>query len=422
MIDKRMLEKVLSEQKDEIRVLSQKPFCKRQEESRINLKSNLAQVVIGVRRSGKSTLCFNVLKKAKVLFAYINFDDERLIALNGDDLNNALEVLYKIYGDFKYLFIDEIQNIPEWFLFVNRLLRQGMHIVITGSIAKLLSGELATHLTGRHSQIELFPFSFSEYCAVKNVDATSFTTKAIAFRRAAFDEYLKRGGFPELLYEKDERAYISGLVENILSQDIQKRYSIRYSGVFKKLANHLLNNAPTVIVNNELQNLFRLKSLHTAENYVGYLKQAYLLVGLQKYSTKSKLRIRDEKVYPVDVALMSNRKNAFVGDNFGWRLETAVYIELLRRCKNEADIYYYAETSCEADFVICQGNKALQIIQVSYSIMNEKTKKREIRGLLQASKSTGCKELLIITDHEYENIVNEDIVIRVVPAYEWMLE
>lgn len=140
MIDKRMLEKVLSEQKDEIRVLSQKPFCKRQEESRINLKSNLAQVVIGVRRSGKSTLCFNVLKKAKVLFAYINFDDERLIALNGDDLNNALEVLYKIYGDFKYLFIDEIQNIPEWFLFVNRLLRQGMHIVITG---RLFSGKMS---------------------------------------------------------------------------------------------------------------------------------------------------------------------------------------------------------------------------------------------------------------------------------------
>ena len=105
--------------------------------------------MIGVRRSGKSTLCYNALTRKGVKYAYVNFDDERLINLTSSDLNDVLEVLYKIYGDFNYLFIDEIQNIPEWYLFVNRLLRRQMHVVITGSNAKLLSGELATHLTGR---------------------------------------------------------------------------------------------------------------------------------------------------------------------------------------------------------------------------------------------------------------------------------
>ena len=161
MIDKRIAEQVLSEQYEEIAKLQDIKLCSRKEEEQVDLDSNLAQVVIGVRRSGKSTLCYNVLKAADDKFAYVNFDDERFVDLQTADLNVVLEVLYKIYGDFKYLFLDEIQNVDGWHLFVNRLLRQRMHIIITGSNAKLLSGELATHLTGRNDQIELYPFSFS---------------------------------------------------------------------------------------------------------------------------------------------------------------------------------------------------------------------------------------------------------------------
>ena len=100
------------------------------------------------------------------------------------------------FGQRTILFIDEIQNISEWFLFVNRLLRQEMHILVTGSNAKLLSGELATHLTGRYSQIELYPFSFREYCEYKRLDTQALTTRNEGFIREAFDEYLKKGGFP----------------------------------------------------------------------------------------------------------------------------------------------------------------------------------------------------------------------------------
>ena len=154
------LEKVLLEQQDELEALKGENLIHRPEEELINLKSNLAQVVIGVRRSGKSILCFNALTKAGGSYADVNFDDERLVKLEALDLDKVLQTLYKIYGDFEYLFLDEIQNVEFWPLFVNRLLRQKIHILITGSNAKLLSSELATHLTGRHHKIELFPFSF----------------------------------------------------------------------------------------------------------------------------------------------------------------------------------------------------------------------------------------------------------------------
>lgn len=173
MINIRTLETILSDQLDELKVRHAAHFCRRKEENKVDLNSPQAQVVIGVRRSGKSTLCHNVLHHAGVKYAYVNFDDERLFNLTSDDLNNILEVLYKIYGDFSHLFMDEIQNIPEWYLFVNRLLRKNMRIIITGSNAKLLSGELATHLTGRHHAIHLYPFSFSEYCEYKQIDTSA---------------------------------------------------------------------------------------------------------------------------------------------------------------------------------------------------------------------------------------------------------
>ena len=273
-MDKRILETILSDQMEELVQKQNIRFCRRPEEDSIDLNSTQAQVVIGVRRSGKSTLCYNALTRSGVKFAYVNFDDERMIHMTGDDLNDVLEVLYKINGDFNYLFIDEIQNIPEWYLFVNRLLRKQMHVIITGSNAKLLSGELATHLTGRHHSISLYPFSFAEYCEVKNVNVKSMTTRAIAARRAAFDEYMSQGGFPELQFIRDDKEYIDGLVNNILRRDIEQRFKVVHTYAFEQMAHHLLNVAPAVVVDKTLQETFGFKSQHTAKNYVSYLKQA----------------------------------------------------------------------------------------------------------------------------------------------------
>lgn len=424
MVDKRLIEQVLTEQRQELQALQDVDFCSRREEDEIDLDSRLAQVVIGVRRSGKSTLCYNALKSKNVNFAYVNFDDERFEDMQTSDLNTVLEVLYKIYGDFEYLFLDEIQNIEGWHLFVNRLLRQRMHIIVTGSNAKLLSGELATHLTGRNNQIELFPFSFADWCYCKGVDVKLLTTNAEAARRAAFDEYLRQGGFPELLWEKHSNRYVGKLVNAILKRDIEQRHKIKYTEAFERLTNHLMNVAPVSVVASSLARIVDLKSNHTVDNYVGFLKEAYLMLGLKKFSVKSSQRVRAEKVYPIDVALMDGRQDAFAAENLGWRLETIVYVELLRRNRPiDRDIYYFANASgYEADFVVCRGNRVEEIYQVSYDISNEKTRQRELRGLLAASAETHCDNLYLITDFQREDVSLKGKQIHIVPAYEWLLD
>ena len=416
------IEKVLLEQQDELEALEGEVLIHRPEEDLINLKSKLAQVVIGVRRSGKSTLCFNALRKAGVHYAYANFDDERLEELETKDLDNVLQTLYKIYGKFDYLFLDEIQNIDGWPLFVNRLLRQRIHIIITGSNAKLLSTELATHLTGRHHKIELFPFSFKDWCSIKDVEYTRLTTKNKGLLSKAYEEYFRQGGFPELISgEENPKEYISTLIDNIISQDIKKRYKIRNIDALKRLAHHILNESPTLIVKETLQNIIGIKSERTLGNYLMYLNQTYLISTISKYSSRSRERARNEKSYAIDVAFMDKRENAFSGENLGWRLETIVYLELLRRkAGTENDIYYYQGRSAAADFVVCDGNKTLAVYQVSYDISNEKTRKREIKGCIAGAKATKCDNIFLITDNESEVIEEDGYTIQIVPIWEWL--
>ena len=323
-MDTSVLLEILRDQQEEVVTLRSQIFCKRKEEDLIKLDSKKAQVVIGVRRSGKSTLCFNVLNNAQVKFAYVNFDDERLMRLSADDLNDVLKCLYQIYGDFTHLFLDEAQNVDGWHLFVNRLLRKGMKVIITGSNAKLLSSELSTYLTGRYNEIELYPFSFSEFCEIEKVETTNLSTKTDALLRRAFDRYMEVGGFPEIISgEEIADEYVDTLVSNILERDIVQRFKVRYKDTFKSLSNHLMNNAPCEVIYSALQKIFNFKNDKTVENYVSYLYQAYLLKQLRKYSPKSSERIRNAKCYPIDVSLMNARKDAFAKRQFG--LETRIF-------------------------------------------------------------------------------------------------
>jgi predicted AAA+ superfamily ATPase len=418
------IEKVLLEQQDELVALGSETLIHRPEEDLINLNSKLAQVVIGVRRSGKSTLCFNALRKAGVHYAYANFDDERLKDIETKDLDNVLQSLYKIYGEFEYLFLDEIQNIDGWPLFVNRLLRQRIHLLITGSNAKLLSTELASHLTGRHHKIELFPFSFKDWCVINDLDYARLTTKNRGLLSKAYEDYFHQGGFPELLSgEENPKEYISTLIDNIITQDIKKRYKIRNIDALKKLAHHILNETPTIIVKDNLQDAIGIKSEQTLANYLLYLNQTYLISTISKYSSKSRERSRGEKSYAIDVAFMDKRDNAFSGDNLGWRLETIVYLELLRRkATTDNDIYYFKSRNAEVDFVVCDKNKTLAVYQVSYDISNEKTRKREIRGCIAGAKGTKCDNIFLITDHESGIIEEQGYKIQVIPIWEWLVK
>lgn len=424
MIDANQLLQILADQREELEIKRHKKLCRRMEQDLIELNSPLAQVVIGVRRCGKSTMCLQALSEAKVKFAYVNFDDENLSLINANDLNVILEALYTLYGNFTHLFLDEIQNVEGWHLFVNRLLRREINILITGSNAKLLSGELATHLTGRHHVINLFPLSFREFCECKDIDLYSPSTEKKALRRRTFHEYLRQGGFPELLRVENKRAYINDLTKAILNRDIEQRFKIRHHMQFETLANHMMNTAPAVVSAEKMAKELNIKSTNTLQNYLGYICQAYLLVNLHKYSPKSKVRLVREKYYCIDPTLMDQRENAFSGENIGWRMETVVFLELKRKCLiNGYDLYYINESGrSECDFIICKGNQVIEALQVSYDISNPKTFRREVKGLISAAKRTKCRNLLLITENHSEIIESEDEKIIVKPIYEWLLE
>ena len=156
--------RILEEQKKELeRLMADPRLVDRVQTEWVDVNSPVAQIVIGVRRCGKSVVCRMALAKSGVKFGYIDFDDDALQGVLATDLNDVLKAAYIVYGPFEHLFLDEVQNVEGWQLFANRLLRGGMHLVITGSNSRLLSSEFATHMTGRDILIELSPFTFEEY-------------------------------------------------------------------------------------------------------------------------------------------------------------------------------------------------------------------------------------------------------------------
>ena len=423
MIDEKIILQVLAEQQEEVKGYKSLKWVSRKEESLFEFDSKMAQVVIGVRRSGKSTLCHKVLLEHGVKYGYVNFDDDRLADMKTEDLNTVLSCVYQLYGtDIPYLLLDEIQDVDGWYLFVNRLLRTNLHIFVTGSNAKLLSGELATHLTGRYNEIHLFPFSFSEYCDYHNIDMQSITTKADAERKRAFMDYIHDGGFPEMQGLRNKRAYVQSLIEAILQKDIQKRFKIRNIEALRKLAHHLINNACQEINYDELSDLLGITD-KTIRSYVGYLSQAFLIQLLTRHSYKSTIRIRNQKAYIIDAGLQSNRDNALAPENIGWRLENVVYIELLRRCAYDfLDVYYHkhASRAKEIDFVVCDKNRAVELIQVAYEIDGQKTFDRETSSLVKASDTLSCNQLTLIAFSHTRDVEINGKIIHIVSALEWL--
>ena len=416
-------EQIIAEQREERNSLPIADWCSRADETKIDLNSPLAQIVIGVRRSGKSTLCHKVLKNNNVDYAYVNFDDERLFDLKSEQLNDILQALYIVYGDFKHLFLDEIQNVEGWHLFVNRLLRQGIRLIITGSNANLLSGELSTHLTGRYVEIELFPFSFSEMLDYKQIKKNAKTTKEVAFRRQAYFDYLKQGGFPELfqINETQKREYLRTLFQSIIFKDIVKRFNIKYIKTLSDISNVLLNNVSREISFTKIAKVLDIKSVHTAQNYISYLEQAYLFLSIPRFSYKSISRAGNRKTYTIDPAFVSFLPG-ITGANEGYLLENIVFLELCRRrADNNFDIYYY-NNNYEIDFILSQNGKIQELIQVSLTLANEKTRKREITALLKGADELRCSTLKLVTQDERETIEENGKKIDIVSVIDWLSE
>lgn len=413
---------IISDLKDEFLSRKLNDWCDRTEEVLVDLNSSLAQVVIGVRRSGKSTLCQKIMRQNKVNCAYVNFDDERLSELSTGDLQTLLDVLYMTYGDFDYLILDEIQNIQGWPLFVNRLLRQNIHLLVTGSNAKLLSNDLMTHLTGRYCKIELYPFSFNEYCKIRGVDVISKSTKQKAFRKDSLLNYLNEGGLPELYRERNRRGYIQGLLEAMIHKDIAKRFGVRNVDVLQKEATYLIDNFAQEFKARQISEILGVSD-HTVTKYYNYLKQAFLILGIPRFSFKSKERVSNEKFYVVDTAFLSNRESTFSSQNLGWRLENVIYVELLRRMRPlYKDIFYFRSRDFEVDFIITDGGHVEQLIQVCFDVSSEKTMRRELNGLSKGSVKFKCDKLTLITMHENGTVkTKEGKTVDIIDATDWLL-
>lgn len=424
-MDSNAVYQVILDQREELSSLVDEGFVQRNEVNQIALDDKLAQVVIGVRRSGKSTLCHMAFRNKGITYGYVNFDDDRLAGLEVGDLNLVLESIYRVYGnDVRYLFFDEIQNVDGWHLFVNRLLRQGLHLVITGSNAKMLSSELSTHLTGRYNEIRLYPFSFRDFCLLRNLETAVPTTKNVAALKNALDQYLLEGGFPEMLALHNKRAYVGSLIEAVITKDIMPRFHVRNANGLKTLTNHLINNFGQIVNMTDLVDVLKIGSDKTTRNYIDYLTQAFLIVPLTKFSYKSSERLRNSKMYVVDTGMLTYRPEALSSESLGWRLENAVYLELLRRnLPLHRDIYYYRPTARakEVDFVVAERGNAIELVQVSYDIGNPKTLSRELTALADASNKTGCKQLTLIACSESRKVVVGGLEINIISAVEWLL-
>lgn len=400
-------------------------YIYRKEADEISLDSPLAQVVTGVRRCGKSTLCKKKMMDSGVRYAYVNFDDDRLYGMATDGFEHILSALYRINGRFTHLFLDEAQNIPGWELFVNRMLRQGMKLVITGSNANLLNSELTTHLVGRFNEIKLFPFTFSEFCHARDVNVESITTEAQALRMRALQDYMFTGGFPEVVNGIAPLDYVVNLVNTIIYKDICARYRVHYSDALWKLANITLDRSCQEISATAVAKELGLRSFHTVDKYIKYLSDTYLLTLIKRFSWKSDERRRLPKAYAMDPAFLYGHDGAIQTQSLGWRLENVVALELLNRNDKVNDRVYYLKKNrnYEVDFAVMQGIHPVELIQVTYDFTKPRVKlyNREVGGLMKASKEMNCDNLtLVVMEGERKDLCVEGKRVKVRIAADWL--
>ena len=385
------------------------------------LRHDIIKVVTGVRRSGKSIFCFMVLDD--VDFGYVNFDEKEIAEL--DNYDEILRYVQEFYGDVEFLFLDEVQNLNNWELWVNSLHRRGYNLLITGSNAKLLSRELATHLTGRHISVELFPFSFKEYLDAVGFDIKDeYIEEEIGIILNYLKRYMEIGGFPEVVVKGYDHKYLQTLFDSIILKDVVQRHNVRYADDLYNLAKFLMSSFSNEMSYTKLKNTLNFRSVNTVQNYVRYLEDTYLIFHLDMFSFKQREQIKSpKKMYVIDTG-MANAVSFKFSEDIGNMMENTVAVELLRQKSNSIsriEVYYWKDTQHrEIDFVIKEGPDISQLIQVCYNINDLKTRERELRSLVGAAKELNCNNLLVITwDYDNTEEYNGNSI-RYVPLWKWL--
>lgn len=420
-MERRSLKSLVAEQNEEI--LTRKEGHEREvlEEAKRKVESPHILVITGPRRAGKSTLLIQIMNNLleEDSFYYLNFQDERLVDFKPEDFNTLYEVLIELYGERDTFIFDEIQNVEGWETFVNRMHKEGNKVILTGSNANLLSKELSTHLTGRHLDIELLPFSFREFLKTEEgipSEKEKLITKEKGKAKRLFDEYLETGGFPEkIIYDQEE--ILQNLYQDIVTRDIIGRHGIKKTKTFREIALHLMSNPAKPFSYNSLKNNYEINSVHTVKDYVSHLEESYLVFELEKYSDSVKKQKRGaKKIYPVDTGLIHSVSFRSTED-YGRMLENLVFLELRRR---DGEVYYHKEDH-ECDFLVKEGTEIEQAIQVT-SEMTAENKERELKGLEEAMERYDLDQGLLLTYSQEEEIEEEGKEIEVKPIWLWLLE
>jgi predicted AAA+ superfamily ATPase len=418
-MDKEKLKILLKEQNDHIKEVED--LVKRELLDEIkSRKPDLITIVAGLRRVGKSTLMNEIRKDHLHESYFVNFDDERFFDFTIEDFQTMQELLIELYGERNVYFFDEIQNIRGWERFVRRLHDNGKKVYVTGSNASMLSREMGTHLTGRHLSYSLYPYSFKEFLHFKKYELPIpevLTTVEKSTLKRHFNEYIEAGGIPEFVKNRDE-LYVKTLYENIIYRDIIARYNLKDEKALKTTAYFAASNIAEEISYNNVRKLTGLSSATTIKEYFEYLENSYLAYLLPRYSTSLKTQVySNKKVYFIDTAI-AKILGFRTSEDYGRILENIVFMELKRR---NLEIYYHREKK-ECDFVIRNGYNIAEAIQVTKSLENPDTRKREIEGLFDALEAYNLSEGLILTDDTEDSIEIDGKQITVKPIWKWMLE
>jgi predicted AAA+ superfamily ATPase len=399
------------------------------------LDGNEILSIIGARRTGKTYLCYQIMQKLREKvpasnILYIDFEDERLIPLRGDELTLLWDTyleLSEIDPKYKaYLFIDEIQNAKNWSKWARRITSQNKNIklVITGSSSKLLSQEIATELRGRSISFTVYPLIFSEYLKAKNIQFQKSRLpygKDKIILKKAFTAYLHSGGFPATVSASKPEELLKEYFRVMFYRDLVDRYKIKNIRLFEDYLTLLLDQTACHFsisgTAKKLEGFGHSFSKNTLSNFSKYAREVFLVFEANKFSYKIKEQMRNpKKIYAIDHALVSAVRFSFSEDT-GRILENIVYLALKKSGQN---IFYYSGKK-ECDFVLFDKGRATQAVQVCKSLSDRATKEREAGGLAEAARFFKLKEGLILTEDENETFSADGLPIKAMPIWQWLL-
>ena len=367
-------------------------------------EKKFATILTGVRRCGKSTLLAQWTHDSGMRVLSVLFDDLRLMNFTSSDF----ALLGKIIVERKpqAVALDEIQDIDGWELFVNGLLNRGYAVFVTGSNAKMLSRELGTKLTGRHLDLQLQPFSFTEFCRFKGLDCGD----------KSVDKYLRMGGFPAYVASGNRQVLVE-LFNDIIYRDIVVRYNLFNTASIKQLAGYLLGHIGTRMSPSRLKDAIHVQSAKTVLEYFDHLTECCLIHRLEQYSESPKARmLAPKKVYACDTALASlfDRGNQL---NLGHKLENVLFWHLSQKAK---DITYHVDSqNRECDFVVEHDDGSFAVVQACYELTDDNMA-REFDGLVSAANRLGLKSGVIVTCRQSDEATHDGCEISIVPAYDYL--